>query len=188
VGYNRVYVHVGPELTWEKWWDGLRAGQSFVTNGPLLRVEADGCLPGTVFMSAEAKEIPITAKLTSKDKIPAIEIVRDGKIERTVRPEELERTGSLGTLKFERSGWFLVRAIAEEPKTFRFASTAPFYVEIGAEKRRVSRASAKFFLDWVDERRGRVKEPDEEKRAEVLRFHDDARKFWADLLEKANAD
>ena len=40
VGYNRVYVHVGKELTWEKWWEGLRAGRSFVTNGPLLRVKA----------------------------------------------------------------------------------------------------------------------------------------------------
>ena len=69
-----------------------------------------------------------------------------------------------------------------------FASTAPFYVELGDAKRRVSRASAKFFLDWVDERRGRIKETDEKKRAEVLKFHDEARAFWASLLEKANAD
>jgi hypothetical protein len=27
VGYNRVYVHVAGELTWEKWWHGLRAGR-----------------------------------------------------------------------------------------------------------------------------------------------------------------
>ena len=40
------------------------------------------------------------------------------------------------TVRFERSGWFLVRAIASEEKTFRFASTAPFYVEIGPEKER----------------------------------------------------
>jgi len=105
-----------------------------------------------------------------------------------VSPEELARTGSLGTLKLERSGWFLVRAIADEPKTFRFASTAPFYVEVGDEKRRVSRASAKFFLEWVDERRGRVKEADAARRAEVMRFQDDARAFWAALVERADAD
>src|SRR5207249_1727793 len=46
VGYNRVYVHVGKELTNEKWWEGLRAGHSFVSNGPLLRCRANGELPG----------------------------------------------------------------------------------------------------------------------------------------------
>ena len=55
VGYNRVYVHVGKELTWEKWWEGLRAGRSFVTNGPLLRVTADGELPGHVFTAADGR-------------------------------------------------------------------------------------------------------------------------------------
>jgi hypothetical protein len=37
VGYNRVYVHCGKELTWDKWWENLRRGQVVVTNGPLLR-------------------------------------------------------------------------------------------------------------------------------------------------------
>jgi len=49
VGYNRVYVQVDGELTYEKWWDGLCAGRSFVTNGPLLLVRADGELPGMYF-------------------------------------------------------------------------------------------------------------------------------------------
>jgi len=34
-------------------------------------------------------------------------------------------------VKFNESGWFLVRVITDNPKTFRFASTAPYYVEIG---------------------------------------------------------
>src|SRR5690606_11352677 len=38
VGYNRTYVQVDGELTYEKWWDGVRAGRVFVSNGPLLRV------------------------------------------------------------------------------------------------------------------------------------------------------
>jgi hypothetical protein len=180
VGYNRVYVHVGPELTWEKWWEGLRAGRSFVTNGPLLEVTANGRPPGSVFL--ETKELALKATVVSNDPVRAVEIVRDGKVERSVSPQDL------GTLTFDRSGWFLVRCFAETDKTFRFASTAPFYVEIGDAKRRVSRASAKFFVDWVDERRGRIKETDEMKRAEVMRFHDEARAFWAALLEKADAD
>jgi len=180
VGYNRVYVHVGPELTWEKWWEGLRAGRSFVTNGPLLQVTANGKPPGSVFVGT--KELELKATVVSNDPIRRLEIIRDGKLERSVAP------GDLGKITFDRSGWFLVRCFADTEKTFRFASTASFYVEIGETKRRVNRTSVKFFLDWVDERRARIKEPDEAKRAEVLRYHDEARAFWAALLDKADSE
>ena len=87
------------------------------------------------------------------------------------------------------SGWFLVRAVAENPKTFRFASTAPFYVEVGDAKRRVSKSAAKFFLEWVKERAARVKLlEDGKQRAEVLKHHTAAEKFWKELLERANTE
>jgi hypothetical protein len=190
VGYDRVYVHVGKELTWDGWWAGLRAGRSFVTNGPLLRVRAGGELPGHVFTAAEGKPLDVEVKgtLTTGDTVRFLEVVRDGAVERRVSREEFARAGTLGTLTFRSSGWFLVRAIADNPKTFRFASTAPYYVEYGPAPRRVSRASAQFFLDWVRERAGRVKLDDAAKRDEVLRYHAAAEKFWRDLLARANAD
>src|SRR5262249_57532163 len=49
VGYNRVYVHVEGDFTYEKWWQGLKAGRCFVTNGPLLLATANGQRPGHVF-------------------------------------------------------------------------------------------------------------------------------------------
>ena len=86
------------------------------------------------------------------------------------------------------SGWFLVRAVAENPKTFRFASTAPFYVEVGDAKRRVSKSAATFFLEWVKERADRVQLDDAQQRGEVLKYHTAAEKFWGALLERANAE
>jgi hypothetical protein len=190
VGYDRVYVHVGKELTWEGWWAGLQAGRSFVTNGPLLRVRAGGELPGHVFTAAEGKplEVEVKGALTTSDTVRYLEVVRDGAVERRVSREEFTRTGTLGTFTFRSSGWFLVRAIADNPKTFRFASTAPYYVEVRPAPRRVSRASAQFFLDWVRERAVRVKVDDAAKRDEVLTYHAAAEKFWRDVLARANAD
>ena len=189
VGYNRVYVHVGKELTWEKWWEGLRAGRSFVTNGPLLRVKAGGELPGHVFTADAGKEvkIDIKAELTTRDKVRFLEVVRDGDVVRRVPFEEFTKTGSLGTISFRSSGWFLVRVITDNPKTFRFASTAPYYVEVGATKQRISRSSARFFLKWVRERGERVKLDDGNQLAEVLEPHIMAEKFWKDLMDRANA-
>jgi hypothetical protein len=188
VGYNRVYVHVGKELTWEKWWEGLKAGRSFVTNGPLLRVKANGELPGHVFTAEAGKTVTIElkAELTSRDRIKHLEIVRDGDVVRRVSPEEFAKAG-LGSVAFRTSGWFLVRAIADNPKTFRFASTAPYYVEIGGKKR-VSASSARFFRNWVRERGALVKLDDPEQLSEVLAHHAAAEKFWKDLMDRANAD
>jgi len=37
--------------------------------------------------------------------------------------------GQLPTVEFRESGWLLVQAITSNPRTFRFASTGPVYVE-----------------------------------------------------------
>jgi len=190
VGYNRVYVHAGAELSYAKWWASLRAGQCFVTNGPLLRVEAADKLPGHVFTAPRGRELAlgVRVKLTSRDPIRFLEIVKNGQVERRITPQQWSKTGTLGTLHFNQSGWFLVRAIADNARTFRFASTGPFYVEIGEPKRRISKTSARFFLNWVRERVARLKLDDVQQRDEVLRYHRMAESFWQEKLTKANAD
>src|SRR5262249_15214577 len=119
----------------------------------------------------------------TRDPIHSIEIVQDGKIVQALPPST-----KTAKVKFARSGWFLVRTIADNPKTFRFASTAPFYVVIGKEPRRISRSSAKFFLDWVEEREGRIKLTDPEQQKEVIAPIEMAKQFWRGILEKANAE
>lgn len=150
-----------------------------------------------VFTAEERAEIEIEldVALTTYDYVPNIEIIKNGQVERAVPQEDLyidvprpHFTGSLGSVTFRESGWFLVRAITELEHTFRFASTAPYYVEIGLTKHRVSRASAQFFLEWVDERAKRVplKLDDPEKLREVLTYHDEARRFWKKKVAGAN--
>lgn len=189
VGYNRIYGHVGEELSWEGWWEAIRAGRSMVTNGPLLRVTANEKLPGHVFQTDEGKTIQIELKglLTTRDSVPFVEIIKDGLVEGKVPVADLESGVSLGSLNFDRSGWFLVRAIADNEKTFRFASTAPFYVEIG-KRPRISKSSAQFFLDWSRERAGRVKLDDPQQRREVLSHHGAAEKYWQEKVSKATVE
>ena len=88
--------------------------------------------------------------------------------------------GKIGELAFHESGWFLIRAVTDNPRTFRFASTAPYYVEIGDDQRPVSRQSARFFLDWTNERIARVpnKLSDARQLEEVLQYHVKGREFW----------
>jgi hypothetical protein len=101
---------------------------------------------------------------------------------------EWKKTGSLGAVTFQESGWFLVRAIADVPNTFRFASTGPFYAEVGPVSRRVSRASAQFFLDWVRERMGQIKLDDPVQQGEVFKYHRQAEQFWQETVANATAE
>jgi len=151
VGYNRVYVHVDGDLTYAKWWAGLKAGRCFVTNGPLLLATANGKLPGHVFEADEGKavEINLDLSLSALDRVPAIEVIRDGAVVQTVKVDDGNAAHPTVRLKFVRSGWFLARALADKKETFRFASTGPFYVAIGKNDRRIARPSVQFFLDWI---------------------------------------
>ncbi len=188
VGYDRMYVELDGELTYEKWWAGFKAGHVFVTNGPLLRCRANGQLPGTVFkaLAGQSLEIDVTAELESRDPISAIEIIQDGRVVRTISYALWKQSSSLGKFQFDQSGWFLIRAIADVPTTFRFASTGPFYVEVGSATTRVSRESAQFFLDWVRQREGKLKLDDPGQREEVLLHHRAAEQFWKKKVESAN--
>jgi hypothetical protein len=59
---------------------------------------------------------------------------------------------------------------------------------MGEAKRRVSKAAARVFLAWVKERAGRVKVEDAEKRAEVMKYHGAAERFWEEMVGRGNAE
>jgi hypothetical protein len=191
VGYNRAYVHLDGPFSYEAWWRGLAEGRSFVTNGPLLLVEAGGRLPGTVFRApgSEAFSVSLEIRILGNDPVEAVEVIRDGVVvERLAKAIMGERLRP-GPLVFESSGWFLVRAIAAVPGTFRFASTAPFYVEVGRTPVTVHRQDVAFFLRWIDERIAALQaDPKGElgeiaRKEEVLRPHREARRFFEHLLD-----
>ena len=190
VGYNRVYVHCGNELTYEKWFEGLRAGRVVVTNGPMLRPRVNGELPGHVFASQDgaAMELDVELNLALRDEVDYLEIIKDGRSVHEVRLDKWAAAGGkLPPVKFEQSGWLMVRAVCTNPKTFRFACSGPYYVEVSGKKR-ISKKSAQFFLDWVEDRMGRINLEDEKQREEVLVHHRAAREYWKKLVEEASAE
>jgi hypothetical protein len=189
VGYNRVYVHVDGEFSYEKWWENLRAGRVTITNGPLLRPRVEGRLPGHCFHADEGKslELEIGLTLSTRQPISYLELIKNGRIEHSIRFDEYATSGKLPKLQFDQSGWFLVRAVTDLEKTYRFAMTGPYYVEIGYQPR-ISKRSARFFLDWVYERARQIELDDPARRREVIDYHRQARDFWQDLVSRANAE
>ena len=190
LGYNRMYVHVEGPPSYEKWWQSFAAGRVTITNGPLLRPSVHGRLPGHVFYIEEGRSPDFELGLTLSTRVPIsyIEIIKNGQVERSIRFDEYRTSGRLPKLHFSASGWFLIRAVTDLPKTYRFAMTAPYYVQIGQEPR-ISRRGVQFFLDWVYQRARRIREiEDPAERDAIMQYHRKARDFWQDLLSKANAD
>lgn len=190
VGYNRVYVNVDSELTYQKWWQNLKAGRAFVTNGPMIVTSVEGHPPGHVFQLERGREAEfevLVTNLSRRKPIQYIELIRDGRVEVSVAFDDFAKTGRLPKLKFNSSGWFLVRAVVDVPKTYRFAMTAPYYVESNYQKR-ISRRSAQFFLDWVYERARRIQLDNVDQQQVVMAYHREARDFWRDLVDRANAE
>jgi hypothetical protein len=190
VGYNRVYVFCGDEFTWDNWWQGLRQGRSLVTNGPMMRAFVNGQVPGHVFRGypGETVELETTLKLSTRESIAYLQIVKNGQTAAEVRLDELvKKQGELPKLKFTESGWMMIRAVCDNPKALRYATTAPYYVEFDG-KPRISRRSCEFFVDWTMQRVADLEKnlkPSEHER--VLRYHRAAQKYWNQKLSEANA-
>ena len=164
VGYNRVYVHCGNDLTYDKWWENLRAGRVVVTNGPLLQPEVNGLPPGHVFRGSTGEPIELTValQLATRDKVEYLEIIKNGEVAQHVRLAQwAEAGGKLPPLTFQRSGWLLVRALTNNQATYRFATTGPYYVEFDNQPR-ISRQAVQFFVDWVYQRARQVHQDPEQ--------------------------
>jgi hypothetical protein len=155
-GSDRCYVRIDGELTYAKWIEGLRAGRSYVTNGPIVEVIANGehRQGGTVKLKAPGK-IKLVSKVWSGVPLRRAEIVQDGKVVATqVFADKGTSTEVWETdVLVERSGWIAVRANGpahpDNPGGEAFAHTSPIYVEV-ADKPAQARDDAEFFLKWID--------------------------------------
>jgi Tol biopolymer transport system component len=157
LGLNRVYVRVpdGP-LSLPTWLDSLRAGRSFVTNGPLVSLALSGKGPGdTLDLPAGGGEVSISASLRSIVPVDHLEVVCNGEVVRAI-----DLSGDRNHLDFEgslalgKSGWCVLRAWNEVPSetildSYPYATTSPVYVTVGG-RQALSPEDDRYFLRWID--------------------------------------
>jgi len=132
VGYSRVYVKVPGEFSYENWVQGLKAGRSFATNGPILSLEVDGHEIGDVIkLKKPGRTFSIEAEAKSLRPLAYLEIVANGKvIARSERPSDATSLSLSTDLPVSESTWIVARAFERNPETARFAHTSPIYIEL----------------------------------------------------------
>ncbi|HLG05103.1 MAG TPA: CehA/McbA family metallohydrolase, partial [Gemmatimonadales bacterium] len=156
VGLTRVFVRSGPRLGYRGWLAGLKAGRTFVTNGPLLSFSLNGREPGDeIRFPAGVHRVVARVSLRSNVPVERLEIVANGVVLAAI-PLSPDSTRADATipLPLTRSGWFTLRAWSSRShpavlEAYPFATTSPIYVTVGGRPVR-SPADASFFLRWIE--------------------------------------
>jgi len=202
VGSNRLYARPVGQRNYAGWLAGLKSGNGFVTNGPMLTFEVDGHTPGDVVPVTGSRKV--RARATARSILPFqnLEFVLNGESAAIKSIADRNRPGRdglytlelEGTFELDRSSWLAAR-VAESPASKNrilprgltvFAHTNPVYfLRNGAKVRELSsiRYLQKYVngtIHWLNTG-ARFRTSSEKE--EALRLADQARRFYA-ALEK----
>ena len=157
VGMNRVYAWV-PEwpLNVERWYEALKKGRTFATNGPLLEFTLGSKRVGDeVKFDGPQAAVSFTAKLRSMVPVDHLEVVCNGRVAESLKLDARRDSADVtGTIPLEQSGWCVLRASSDKAEypvldNYVYATTSPIYATIGG-KPPWSPEDAKYFAAWID--------------------------------------
>src|SRR6185369_13255354 len=126
-GYERVYVHLSAPFSYEQWFRDLKAGRSMATNGPLLRVFADGKPPGSAFVFRKGRRVRLSLEAQAQGPIDCTEVVFNGEVVRSLRRAEDGVVKTVLDFPVEAPGWLAVRCFEPAGATIQYAHSSPFY-------------------------------------------------------------
>ncbi len=153
-GYNRAYVRCSPNGSITEYLAGLKRGQNFVTNGPMLFFKSiDGLQPGdSIHISGDSQAIEFEIEVMSDSPLHSVEIIKNGKVIKQFQLESGQNSlkGQIG-IEISESSWLCARCtdqdmllsddelekyrsprvkLNQDPSRLRFAHTSPIYIYI----------------------------------------------------------
>lgn len=200
VGSNRLYARAVGERNYEGWLAGLKAGNGFITNGPMLTFEVEGHTSGEVVEFTGQRRV--RARATARSILPfdSLEIVVNGETAAIMRipnrnrpaPDGLYTLEVEGTFDLDRSSWLAAR-VAEDPAIRNrilprgltvFAHTNPVYfLRGGAKVRELSsiRYLQKYLIGTIHWLNTGARFSSAAEKEEALRLAEQARRLYAGL-------
>jgi hypothetical protein len=192
-GAVRTYVRLEGKLTYQAWIDGIKAGRTFLTTGPMIDLAVGGKAIGESLSLARRGKVPFVARVQSRLPIDRIEVVVNGQVvasrDNTGQGAQMQLSGEA---QITASSWIAARAYSamrlpvQEQLTGGgaqvFAHTSPIYVAMAGKPRR-SRADAAFLAAIADQTiqwaKTKARYHNEGQRREVLALYERARDVYA---------
>ena len=129
--HNRVYVKVEGAFNYDNWIAGLRAGRTFVSNGPLLEFTVNGQGPGA--QVTPSGKLLVKASAISRVPFERIEIVVDGRVVADQLSPDGREANLEREIEIDEGGWMAAR-ISGRAVTYAgfpvFAHTSPVYLRV----------------------------------------------------------
>lgn len=179
LGFGRVYVKVDGEFTYEKWIEGLAAGNSFVTTGPILDVKV-----------SKLDENHVTVAISYASRFPdaGIQVIVNGKPGISLdgsswtTDRKAHRTRVSGQFELKTTSWVAVRAFEDRPDGRpRFAHSAPVWFEVPGKPLVPDAADVGYLVKRVEDE---LKRHEGVLPEEALQEYRDAAKAFRKSLEK----
>jgi hypothetical protein len=129
--HNRVFVQVDGAFTYDSWIAGLRAGRTFISNGPLLDLTVNGNPPGASL--DVSGRVHVKARALSRLPFDRLQIVQDGIVVAEQGAVDRREANLEREIQVEQGGWIAAR-IESSAKTHAmfgvFAHTSPVYYRV----------------------------------------------------------
>jgi hypothetical protein len=145
LGFGRVYVRVEGAFSYDRWIDGLKSGNSFVTTGPMLITE----------QRRSGDLVTVTGEYSSPHPLDRLEIIANGEVVAEFGPSApksaspAHRFTFTSTVSLGDTSWVAVRAFENRPDGRpRFAHTAPVHHQVDGTELR----PRPFELDYLKQR------------------------------------
>lgn len=138
-GSVRNYVQVGEDYSTQGWFEGLKVGRTFVTNGPILEFTINEQEIGSDVKVEHGDILSISAKAALNPdigKLDKIELIQQGEVVSVLSAENDARDIVLQSrVPITTGSWFVVRAQGKKIVTGEtiVAISAPIYVYAGGK-------------------------------------------------------
>ena len=156
---NRVYANTGGAFDYEAWLTALKAGNTFITNGPALELSVGDETVGGEIYTNPGSNLSVQATWDSHYPINRVEIIFNGQV---VAAESHPDGSKMGVFSKDitscTDGWIAARLFSNARDSFAqpiWAHTSPIYVKTGAEAIEKKQAAVWFdehiekSLEWV---------------------------------------
>ncbi len=157
VGLTRVYASVpDTAVGTAPWFDSLKHGRTFVTNGPLLGFTLGGKAVGEELkLPAGENKVMFTSSLRSFVPVDHFEVICNGRVLRNLKTDGDRQTADVkGAITISQTGWCVLRASSDQPEhpvldDYVYATTSPIYVSVKGSVPKPADDAA-FFIAWID--------------------------------------
>lgn len=165
IGEVRVYAYTGAKFSADAWFDAMKEGRTFVTNGPMLTLMVDRAMPGEELNVTRNAPLRIRARAWAPAVIGSpktLDVIAGGEVVRSAQsndPNKRELQLEF-TLRAESGQWIAARVSSHNGA---LAHTSPVYVLVdgggfrnGKEQARLAGKRLKV-LEFIEARLGDAK-------------------------------